>query len=359
MRNGLRRSTAPHEPAKSVHALRCWPRSTWPPRAQPAPHPRFAAAAHALCRGRQGGRLRARPPAGRRQAHACGADLFGWRTSPRPPAAGAWTGLAHPPPEPLLPDEDRFVAEYDVAVTVSTEEEVSRLNQAAKAAGRPILVHVKIDTGMDARSVARIRPGARQARLGLASSEAGRSIHALRQSRRPTFTQEQRRRFLAALKACGLVGKRLNGLFVHADNSAGLETMLGASRSTQFGLGSSSSASFPSGLVPLPGEDGAGVQLPHEGRYREAPSAGTTVSYGRTRTLARDSTIAVLCAGYGDGIPRSVSNRASVLIRGVRCPVLGRVTMDQTIVDVTEVGARRAATRPSSWSPGIRRDLHQ
>jgi alanine racemase len=65
--------------------------------------------------------------------------------------------------------------------------------------------------------------------------------------------------------------------------------------------------------------------------------AGTTVSYGRTRRLSRDSTIAVLCAGYGDGIPRAVSNRASVLIKGVRCPVLGRVTMDQTIVDVSDV----------------------
>jgi alanine racemase len=62
------------------------------------------------------------------------------------------------------------------------------------------------------------------------------------------------------------------------------------------------------------------------------------VSYGRTRTLHRATRIAVLCAGYGDGIPRSVSNRASVLIGGVRCPVLGRVTMDQTIVDVTDAG---------------------
>ena len=63
---------------------------------------------------------------------------------------------------------------------------------------------------------------------------------------------------------------------------------------------------------------------------------GTTISYGRTHTLTRDTTLAVLCAGYGDGIPRAVSNRAQVLIGGLRCPVLGRVTMDQTIVDVTE-----------------------
>jgi alanine racemase len=64
---------------------------------------------------------------------------------------------------------------------------------------------------------------------------------------------------------------------------------------------------------------------------------GTTISYGRTHTLARDSRIAVLCAGYADGLPRASSNRAQVLIHGRRCPVLGRVTMDQTIVDVTDL----------------------
>jgi alanine racemase len=64
---------------------------------------------------------------------------------------------------------------------------------------------------------------------------------------------------------------------------------------------------------------------------------GTGVSYGRTHTLTRDSRVAVLTAGYGDGLPRAASNRAQVLVRGRRCPVLGRVTMDQTVVDVTDV----------------------
>jgi alanine racemase len=63
--------------------------------------------------------------------------------------------------------------------------------------------------------------------------------------------------------------------------------------------------------------------------------AGQSVSYGRTYTLPADTRIGILCAGYGDGIPRSVSNRAEVLIRGQRCRVLGRITMDQTIVDLS------------------------
>jgi alanine racemase len=64
--------------------------------------------------------------------------------------------------------------------------------------------------------------------------------------------------------------------------------------------------------------------------------AGRTVSYGRTFTTSRETKVATLGAGYGDGYPRHLSNvGAEVLIRGHRCPLLGRVTMDQTLVDVS------------------------
>jgi alanine racemase len=241
---------------------------------------------------------------------------------------------------PLLPDEDRFVAEYDVAVTVSTENEVNRLDGAAQAAGRPISVHLKIDTGMG--------------RLGVWHEEAPALMRRIRESEHvrlagvfthfaspdddASFTEEQRRRFLAALDACGLAGLPGGRLLIHADNSAGLETMPGASpfNAVRIGL-------LQFGVLPHPGSFLAQVRTEPVFSFRTRVGivkrlpAGTTVSYGRTRRLTRDSRIAVLCAGYGDGIPRSVSNRASVLIRGIRCPVLGRVTMDQTVVDITDV----------------------
>jgi alanine racemase len=69
---------------------------------------------------------------------------------------------------------------------------------------------------------------------------------------------------------------------------------------------------------------------------REVP-AGRTISYGSTYTTPRKERLATLTAGYGDGYFRAQSNRASVLIGGVRCPVRGRVTMDQIVVDVTRV----------------------
>ena len=60
-----------------------------------------------------------------------------------------------------------------------------------------------------------------------------------------------------------------------------------------------------------------------------------TCSYNKTYTLEKDSTIGILTAGYGDGVPLGLSNCGHVLIRGQRCPILGRVTMDQTVVDLT------------------------
>ncbi|MFY9986085.1 MAG: alanine racemase [Chthoniobacterales bacterium] len=64
--------------------------------------------------------------------------------------------------------------------------------------------------------------------------------------------------------------------------------------------------------------------------------AGRTISYGRTFTTGRETKVATIGAGYGDGYPRHLSNvGAEVLIQGHRCPVLGRVTMDQTMVDVS------------------------
>ena len=242
---------------------------------------------------------------------------------------------------PLLPDEDRFAAEYDVAVTVSTADEVDRMDRAGKAAGRSIPVHLKVDTGMGRLGVWHEEAAALAARISAAKNVnlAGIFTHFASPDDDAAFTEEQRRRFLAALAASGLDRGGPDGLYIHADNSAGLETMPGASpfNAVRVGL-------LQFGILPHPGSFLAQVRTEpvfsfktRVGIVKSLPS-GTTVSYGRTRKLARDSRIAVLCAGYGDGIPRSVSNRASVLIHGVRCPVLGRVTMDQTVVDVTDVG---------------------
>lgn len=238
----------------------------------------------------------------------------------------------------LLPEEDRHVLDYDVAVTVSSAEEVARLDAAARHAGRPLTVHLKIDTGMGRLGVWHEQAPALYQKIRDTTHLrlAGVFTHFCSSDDDPAFTTEQRRRFLAALQACK--GIDLASLFIHADNSAGLETVevAGPFNAVRVGL-------LQFGVLPHSGSLLSQVRAEPVFSFRtriglvKTLPAGTGVSYGRTHTLRRDTTVAILTAGYGDGLPRAASNRGHVLIRGRRCPILGRVTMDQTIVDVTDV----------------------
>lgn len=82
--------------------------------------------------------------------------------------------------------------------------------------------------------------------------------------------------------------------------------------------------------------------------------AGETVSYGAGHVLTRDSLIAVAAVGYADGYPRSLSGRGEGLIHGRRVPILGRITMDMTMFDVTDLGGRvRAGDYVELFGPGL------
>ncbi len=239
---------------------------------------------------------------------------------------------------PLLPEEDKMLVEHDLTATVSSAEEVARFEAVGRATGHIVAVHLKIDTGMGRLGVWHEQAPELYARIREAPHVRldGAFTHFSSADEDPAFTDEQRHRFLAALRRCP--GLELGRLLVHADNSAGLETAHGEQpfNAVRVGL-------LQFGVLPHPHSMLARVHTEpvfsfhtRVGLVKRLP-AGTGISYGRTRTLARDSVVAVLCAGYGDGIARAASNRAQVLIRGARCPVLGRVTMDQTIVDVTDV----------------------
>lgn len=237
---------------------------------------------------------------------------------------------------PVLPDEDRYLAEFDLAATVSSADEVRRFDAIGRAAGKPVAVHLKIDTGMGRLGV--WHTGARDLHEAIQSAPglklAGVFTHFSSADEDPAFTAEQRRTFLAVLAR--LPG--LEGLLIHADNSAGLESAPGDSifNAVRVGL-------LQFGILPHPHSMLARVHAEpvfsfhtRVGLVKELP-AGTGVSYGRTTRLKRDSRIAVLTAGYGDGLARACAPHAQVLINGRRCPVLGRITMDQTMVDITDV----------------------
>ncbi len=239
---------------------------------------------------------------------------------------------------PVLPDEDRYLAEHDLAATVSSAGEVARFDAVGRAAGKPVAVHLKIDTGMgrlgvwheQARGVYELIRRAKGVRL------AGVFTHFSSADEDPAFTEAQRRIFLATLGS--LPDFDPAGLYIHADNSAGLETTPGRSvfNAVRVGL-------LQFGILPHPHSLLARVHTEpvfsfhtRVGLVKQLP-AGTGISYGRTYRLERASTVAVLTAGYGDGVARACSNRAQVLVGGRRCPVLGRITMDQTIVDLTDL----------------------
>lgn len=240
---------------------------------------------------------------------------------------------------PLLPEEDRFLADHDLAATVSSADEVARFNAVGRAAGRQIPVHLKIDTGMGRLGVWHEQAEGLYQKIAAAPHVrlAGIFTHFASPDDNAAFTAEQRRRFLAALRR--FHGFDPQALFIHADNSAGLETMTPDAslfNAVRVGLLQFGILPHPNSLLAQVHTEAVFSFRTRVGLVKTLPR-GTTVSYGCTRTLTRDSTIAVLCAGYADGIPRAASNRASVLIGGRRCPVLGRVTMDQTIVDVTDL----------------------
>ncbi len=238
----------------------------------------------------------------------------------------------------ILPDEDRFLVDYNVIATVSTAGEAERFSRVGKVAGKSIPVHLKIDTGMG--------------RLGVWHEEApalykkiiknphlkldGIFTHFSSADSDQKFTDHQRTLFLKALDK--LSGLDRSKMLIHADNSAALESFMPESSFNAVRIGLLQFGVHPYKQSFLAKVTVEPVLSFHSrvGLVRTLP-AGTGISYGRTHVLKKKSRVAVITAGYGDGLPVSASNKGRVLVRGRKCPILGRVTMDQAIIDVTTI----------------------
>lgn len=243
----------------------------------------------------------------------------------------------------LLPPEVAAAVEMGVRPVLSSVEEVEAWEGEAARRGVVAPVHVKVDTGMGRLGVWYERFGEMMTALGRQRHlrVEGVCTHFSAADSDPEYTALQRARFLDCL---GRMPEKPEGLWFHADNSAGLESFPadGPFNAVRVGL-------LQFGVRPRPGAllEPATVEpvLSFHGRVglvKKLP-AGESISYGRTCRLRRDTQVAVLTAGYADGIPTSLSNRGAVLIAGRRCPILGRVTMDQTMVDVTDLPIRPEA----------------
>lgn len=232
---------------------------------------------------------------------------------------------------PVLPAERAEVVGAGFIPSISTLEEAAAF--AALAGSRRVRVHLVIDSGMgrigvwqdDAAELVREM-------LPLPGVEiTGVASHLPVADDDPDFTAAQLARFgqlTAELRALGLK----NAVF-HIENSGGLFNFPSqAADMIRPGLalyGVAPQPEFQSQLHP------ALTWKTHITLVREL-GPGRGVSYGRTFITAQPTRVATLGVGYADGYPRHLSGQgAEVLVGGRRCPVLGRVTMDQIMVDVT------------------------
>ncbi len=239
-----------------------------------------------------------------------------------------------------FPDSYEMLARWEIRPAVFREDSLKALSQGAKAAGKRLKVHVKVDTGMS--------------RIGITPDDAGLSF-VRRLSMEPGieiegifthFAKADTRDKTSARQQLGIFQdflKRIEeelGIKIpikHCSNSAGILELPEADMDlvragiALYGL-------YPSGemrrdVVPLrPALSWYSTVI-----YLKTIQKGQSVGYGSTFTAKRDTRVATIPMGYADGYPRSLSGKGYVLIRGRKAPILGRICMDQFMADVSEI----------------------
>ncbi len=238
-----------------------------------------------------------------------------------------------------VPELAGVAVRNDISLTVFGTGLAERLSREAVAAGRTASIHIKVDTGMGrigyAGSAADAREAAAAAKLPGIKIEGLFSHMACADEADKTSARGQLARFLefsALLKKEGVMVP-----VKHIANSAGIidmpETQLDMVRS-----GISTYGLYPSGEV-----DCANLSLTpamelvsHISFIKRVP-AGATIGYGSTFIADHPMTVATIPVGYADGYPRALSNKGRVLIAGKSARIIGRICMDQLMVDVTDI----------------------
>ena len=241
----------------------------------------------------------------------------------------------------VLPDEIAPMVEAGVTLPAIDVPTARLIDAAAKRAGRKAKVHFKLDTGMG--------------RLGILAADAPRVIREVVAtcpnldcegifSHCPTafdpaddFANDQIALFKAILKDVAKDGITFKKVHIAASDAI---NNFPAAKRAPFNIvrtGINLHGSFdPNGRRVLKLESVLTLKT-RVAQVRLLP-AGTTLGYGRTWCLAKPTRVATISAGYADGLPLALTNRGHVLINGAPCPVIGRISMDYTTVDVSKAG---------------------
>lgn len=249
----------------------------------------------------------------------------------------------------FVPGEEQRLLEHDLTAVIHRCEQLPQLEAAVAQRGRAkFSFHLKIDTGMNRLGIATsdvdcfARQLAKSPHLhlsGVFTHFASSGVFTDTAAGQQTRYQEDR--FFAALDRLRALG--IDPGIVHLANSAAIvarpETWGDMVRPGAILYG------YHPGYDPIEQRPEIEKRLPLQPvmslrsriiSLRNVP-AGAGVGYDSSFIPKKPSRIAVLAAGYGDGIHRSLGNRGSVLVRGVQAPIVGIVSMDVTMIDVTEV----------------------
>ncbi len=258
---------------------------------------------------------------------------------------------------PFLPEEAEAIVRADLIPMLSSWEQFEALRDASRAAPLPARCFLKVDTGMG-RSGANAE-AARDLWRRLAELDSlrvtGLATHLSSADEFGEEAESATRAQAEAFYACATAlfeehaaraddGRGNSGVWLSLENSPGAlqrdlrrEPLPGVrGHLVRAGLLLYGIEPFRGALADLPEIRPVLTWRARVTLLRDLPE-GATVGYGRTRRLARPTRVATLAAGYADGLSRRLSNCGFVLLRGTRCPILGRVSMDQCQIDVTDV----------------------
>lgn len=239
----------------------------------------------------------------------------------------------------VFPEHLEEMIRLDVRMTVYTKDRVEDLSKLAEKLQRPVYIHVKIDTGMSRLGY---MPGEDSAseiasfkELPYIVMEGMYTHFAKADETDKEFTKKQMGDYLWMKDR--LQEKGVEFAYYHCSNSAGIidipEANLNLVRAGIATYGLYPSEEVKKENVPLK----PALELISHVAHVKWVDPGTPVSYGSTFVTEKKTKIVTVPVGYGDGYPRSLSNRGYVLIKGKKARILGRVCMDQFMVDATKI----------------------